>query len=66
MESTQRKCAVDGCERHPAPGWARCDEHVEQWLDRVLLPGTRVWVKDEKADFTKPDELELRVLDGNR
>jgi hypothetical protein len=31
-----RKCAVDGCERVPEPGWARCRSHVEQWLDRLF------------------------------
>ena len=31
-----RQCAVDGCERTPSWGWARCDSHVRQWLDRLL------------------------------
>jgi hypothetical protein len=70
MESTQRRCAVEGCERHPQPGWARCDEHVEQWLDRVLLSPTRAATKAEGYElprYLRPiDELENRLLHGDR
>ena len=66
MESTQRRCTVAECERHPQPGWTRCDQHVEEWLDRVLSVPTRAWQRAERPKFTEPDELENRVLDGNR
>jgi hypothetical protein len=29
-----RRCLTEGCERKPAPGWARCAEHLVEWLDR--------------------------------
>jgi hypothetical protein len=68
MESTQRRCAVASCERHPQPGWARCDQHVEEWLDRVMRVPTREAMRAEHYELPRyqPDELELRVLDGNR
>ena len=36
MESTQRRCPEKGCERHPQPGWTRCEQHSEEWLTRVF------------------------------
>jgi hypothetical protein len=43
---------------------------VEQWLDRVLLPATRRATLTEGYElprYSAPiDELELRVLDGDR
>lgn len=68
METTQRRCAVPDCKRSPQPGWARCDEHMEAWLDRVLLPATRAATKAESYELPRwtPTEAELRVLDGNR
>ena len=66
------KCPVAGCERIPEPGWARCRAHVEEWLDRVLLPETRAATK--AAGYELPrwtpergvDEHELRAMDDDR
>ena len=66
------KCAVAGCERIPEPGWSRCRAHVEEWLDRVLLPDTRAATKAQGYELPRyepgpdVDELELRAMDGNR
>ena len=67
MESTQRRCPEKGCERRPEPGWTRCEQHSEEWLTRVFA--TAVPHRPEELPRytpTKADELELRVLDGNR
>ena len=67
MESTQRRCAEKGCERHPQPGWTRCEAHVEEWVTRLFA----VAVPHRPEEFpryvpTKADELELRALAGDR
>ena len=63
MESTQRRCPEKGCERRPEPGWTRCEQHSEEWLTRVFANAER---KVSAEMTTPPDELEQRVLDGNR
>ena len=75
------RCPVAGCERIPEPGWARCRAHVEEWLDRVLLPDTRAATKAQgyelpryeapraprtAQDGREWDELELRAAYGDR
>jgi hypothetical protein len=53
-----RKCAVDGCERLPAAGWARCDSHVRQWLDRILgteLSHATDEIPTPECDWPVPD-----------
>ena len=65
MESTQRRCAVTGCERRPQPDWTRCETHAEEWLTHVF----RSAVPDRPAElprYTATSESEMRVLDGNR
>ena len=63
---------VPGCERIPDPGWSRCRAHVEEWLDRVLLPETRAAMRAERYELPRwtpergADELELRAMDGDR
>ena len=65
MESTQRVCAAPECKRKPRPGWAFCEAHLEPWLDRVMRVNR--WQHEDVPDYLKPiDELEQRVLDGNR
>lgn len=74
-----KACPVAGCERIPEPGWSRCRAHVEEWLDRVLLPDTRAATKAagyERPCYEAPqgtaqdgrewDELELRAAYGDR
>ena len=67
-----KPCPVAGCERIPDPGWAMCRAHVEEWLDRALLPATRAATKAEGYELPRwtpepgIDELELRAMDGNR
>ena len=31
-----RTCTEKDCQRAAAPGWGRCFDHVEKWLDRLL------------------------------
>ena len=67
MESTQRRCPEKGCERRPSPGWTRCEQHSEEWLTRVFATVERKVSAEMYAEMTTPpDELEQRVLDGNR
>ena len=67
MESTQRKCAVEGCERRPEPGWTRCNAHAEEWLTRVFRTVERKVSAEMYAEMTTPpDELEQRLLWGDR
>ena len=47
------RCAVAGCERIPEPGWSRCRAHVEEWLDRVLLPETRAATKAQGYELPR-------------
>jgi len=67
MESTQRRCPEKGCERRPEPGWTPCEQHSEEWLTRVFATVERKVSAEMYAEMTTPpDELEQRVLDGNR
>ena len=65
-------CVISGCERITDPGWSRCRAHVDEWLDRVLRPGTRAWQRAEDPllqrvpDEAVIDELEKRFLWGDR
>jgi hypothetical protein len=68
--TARRRCAVDGCERTCDPGWARCVEHVDLWFRRVFSAKTQEAIAAEGYEFPRYepeiDELESRVLDGNR
>jgi hypothetical protein len=35
-KSMERICTEKDCQRACAPGWNRCFDHVEKWLDRML------------------------------
>ena len=70
-----RKCSVDGCERTPGAGWARCHSHVAAWLDRLLkVPGRDAWrlTQEEIGEYAASDwtvsvpENELRALYGDK
>jgi hypothetical protein len=41
-----RRCLTEGCERKPVPGWARCAEHLVEWLNRLGL-STRQGIRDK-------------------
>jgi hypothetical protein len=64
MESTQRRCPVEGCERRPQPGWTRCEQHAEEWLTHIF----RSAVPDRPAELPRYSipENELRALHGDR
>ena len=67
MESTQRKCPEKGCERHPSPGWTRCEQHSEEWLTRVFAVAVPDREPSRRAYYSPTiSESENRVLDGNR
>ena len=67
MESTQRRCPVEGCERKPEFGWARCREHNEEWLFRVFRSAVPDREPSQRAYYSPTiSESESRVLDGNR
>ena len=61
MQSTQRRCQREGCERKPEFGWARCREHNEEWLYRIFAP-----LGGAKKPERPIDELELRTMWGDR
>ena len=66
MKSTQRLCPVEGCERKPEFGWARCREHNEEWLFRVFRSAVPDRPEELPRYSPKIDELELRALAGDR
>ena len=66
MESTQRRCPVEGCERKAEFGWARCREHNEEWLFRVFRSAVPDRPEELPRYSPKIDELELRALAGDR
>ena len=56
MESTQRRCPEKGCERHPQPGWTRCEQHSEEWLTRVFATVERKVSAEMYAEMTTPPD----------
>ena len=67
MESTQRKCDIEGCERRPEPGWIWCPAHAEEQLTRVFASAVPDREPSKRAYYSPTiSESESRVLDGNR
>lgn len=31
-----RTCEEKDCQRAAAPGWTRCKDHADRWLDRLM------------------------------